>query len=522
MAADFPNAIAAIARPSAGTKRNAPGYEGDVLHAKVADEIEAIEAVIGVTGSTVPTSIEYRLADVQVVAAVAAADVVIAQQSADAADSNAAKAAQYARAAQYAPAGVPSGNGQWFDILRRGVLTDWNADYGSGITVSLDTNITFKGQPTIRCDIAAGTSGFKNLCGVLTAIAQIPYGWDQKRIAIAMRTTNKALFTAISAFVGDSTLANNWAFTIPITTSYLATNYLQNNEWIYFRNIAAASVTGSPSVAQKMRAKLSATIVSQAQNESVWFGFFGVLPARKKPTIICCTDDGNAQNYTWLKDVLLHYDIPMSLSVNMGRIDSDPNNFMTTAQLLELQNHPSNLFDAVNHGFTPKEYNTYGAAATYADFQQNRTAMVAAGLPDLGSRIAVYPSGEFDDDLIKLLQAGGYYGARAVNYALTHTYDQLWAAGDKGAFIHAPCSFSDSAYTVSQMLTAVDTNTSNKGCSQLMFHRWGTSIGSNQWTYDMGFEIFSRLAAKRDAGEFELISYSRHLANIYGLHTDRR
>ena len=83
MAADFPSAIANINRPTAGTKRNAPGYEGHALHAKLADEIEAIEAVIGVTGSTVPTSIEYRLADVQAVAAGAAADVVTAQATAD-------------------------------------------------------------------------------------------------------------------------------------------------------------------------------------------------------------------------------------------------------------------------------------------------------------------------------------------------------------------------------------------------------------------------------------------------------
>ena len=74
MAADFPSAIANINRPTAGTKRNAPGYEGHALHAKLADEIEAIEGVIGVTGSTEPTSIEYRLADVQAVADGAAAD----------------------------------------------------------------------------------------------------------------------------------------------------------------------------------------------------------------------------------------------------------------------------------------------------------------------------------------------------------------------------------------------------------------------------------------------------------------
>lgn len=75
MAADFPAAVTNIARPTAQTKRNAPGYEGHALHNKLADEVEAIEGVIGVTGSTVPTSLEYRLANVQAVAD-AAADAV--------------------------------------------------------------------------------------------------------------------------------------------------------------------------------------------------------------------------------------------------------------------------------------------------------------------------------------------------------------------------------------------------------------------------------------------------------------
>lgn len=64
MAADFPTLLASIARPTAQTKRNAPGYEGHVLHNNLADEVEAIEAVIGVTGSAVAGTLEKRITDV--------------------------------------------------------------------------------------------------------------------------------------------------------------------------------------------------------------------------------------------------------------------------------------------------------------------------------------------------------------------------------------------------------------------------------------------------------------------------
>lgn len=65
MAASFPTSIAAIQRVSATDLRNAPGKEGDVLHNKLCDEVEALQAKVGIDGSTVPTSIDKRLAAVE-------------------------------------------------------------------------------------------------------------------------------------------------------------------------------------------------------------------------------------------------------------------------------------------------------------------------------------------------------------------------------------------------------------------------------------------------------------------------
>lgn len=63
MAASFPTSLAAIQRVSATDLRNAPGKEGDVLHNKLCDEVEALQAKVGVDGSAVPTTIDARLTD---------------------------------------------------------------------------------------------------------------------------------------------------------------------------------------------------------------------------------------------------------------------------------------------------------------------------------------------------------------------------------------------------------------------------------------------------------------------------
>ncbi|HNG55297.1 MAG TPA: hypothetical protein PLR85_18070, partial [Nitrospira sp.] len=57
----FPAALASLPRPTAQTRRNAPGFEGHALHNQLADEIEAIEGLIGVTGSAVTDTLDYKV-----------------------------------------------------------------------------------------------------------------------------------------------------------------------------------------------------------------------------------------------------------------------------------------------------------------------------------------------------------------------------------------------------------------------------------------------------------------------------
>lgn len=64
MAADFPASIPSLVRVLPGDLMDGPGTEADVLHNALADEVEALATVIGVTGSTVPATIQARLANV--------------------------------------------------------------------------------------------------------------------------------------------------------------------------------------------------------------------------------------------------------------------------------------------------------------------------------------------------------------------------------------------------------------------------------------------------------------------------
>lgn len=61
MAAEFPTTLPSIARVSPTDYMNDAGKEADVLHNKLADEVEALAAVVGVTGSAVAGTVEERI-----------------------------------------------------------------------------------------------------------------------------------------------------------------------------------------------------------------------------------------------------------------------------------------------------------------------------------------------------------------------------------------------------------------------------------------------------------------------------
>jgi len=65
MAANFPSSLPSIARVLPTDYMNDPGKEADLLHNEIADEIEALAAAVGVTGSAVAGTVEARITALQ-------------------------------------------------------------------------------------------------------------------------------------------------------------------------------------------------------------------------------------------------------------------------------------------------------------------------------------------------------------------------------------------------------------------------------------------------------------------------
>jgi hypothetical protein len=77
MSATFPTGLASIQRVQPTDLRNAPGKEADVLHNKICDEIEAMQAFVGVTESGVSGSVINRLGTVESLAQETADDPIL-------------------------------------------------------------------------------------------------------------------------------------------------------------------------------------------------------------------------------------------------------------------------------------------------------------------------------------------------------------------------------------------------------------------------------------------------------------
>lgn len=67
MATSFPTSLDSFSNPSSGTLMNSPIYNHGDVHANIYDAIDALEAKVGITNSTVSDSIEYRLAQIETV-----------------------------------------------------------------------------------------------------------------------------------------------------------------------------------------------------------------------------------------------------------------------------------------------------------------------------------------------------------------------------------------------------------------------------------------------------------------------
>ncbi len=417
-------------------------------------------------------------------------------------------------------AAVPTG---WFDILPYWDLTNVSGDTAAGLTTSVDYNVTFAGRPTIRIDVPAGTSGAKALLGTSAATAYIPNPWDLKNLCVAVRCTNTAIFPSLSQTIGDATLANRWnkdKTKEGHPDGYSFPN--RNNEWCFLKcgsataPAAIAVTAGSPVVANRMRAKFATTLTSSASNESIWIGFFGILPSRKKPTVIVSMDDGYLTWYDFIRPLAKYYNIPVSMSIAGGILGTG--NKMSIAQARELAADSSRLFDFNNHSYSHLYLVAGKEAEQINDFMLNVSFMRdTLGVIGDGPLHMIYPGGVTSLAQYAQAKTAGFLTGRKNQPCWMHGQDQTLASGeDDGRFVQNVVAVLDSTTTIGDVKTAVDGIETRNEVGILEGHNSASASAVDTWSRQNYEELFADLATRRDAGTVEVKSISRWYADLTG------
>jgi hypothetical protein len=243
------------------------------------------------------------------------------------------------------------------------------------------------------------------------------------------------------------------------------------------------------------------------------------MPPKTKPTIILTFDDGFRSWYDFVAPLARYYDIPCTFAITCDLTGTA--NYMTAAQITELFNDESRLFDITNHSTVHTNYSTLGAAAYYANIVRCREFLRGIGITGDGPSHHPYVESVWGNDLLALMRAGGFLSARASAIVIGDSKDQL-IPNDKLTYSLNICTTLDQSHTVAQCLTDIAQVVTWNGFGMVMAHDIAAADGPYTWSYAKTTELFASLAAARDAGTYEIKSWSRWYADHAGTTSDRR
>lgn len=417
--------------------------------------------------------------------------------------------------------------GSGLEIMPVGDVSYWNTDKTAALTVAVDNTVLFNGKPTLKITIPAGTSGVCKV-GSNALAANVPYNWDRNDFCVATKLSGFTGYDmattfppALAGYFGDVGYTNFWT-----TLGYNGANYPEQKprqgEW-WLQKQQAANFTGSglPTIAANMRCKLQWPQVSQATDCYIWIGFYGRMAPRKKPTIVWTLDDGYSSWNSFIAPLFKHYDMPVSLGIDSALVGTA--NYLTQDQIVSMFNDPSRLFDFVNHGANNQSYGTLGASAYYATLEATRNYLQSIGVYGDGPLHHPYVQSVWGNDLIDLMNAGGYLSARAAATAtVAHGKDTMIAV-DKDRWITNISSALTNAKTLAQAKADIDWCVTNNTFGMVNAHDFVLSGPTTyQWNYSDMEQLVGYVASLRDAGTLEVKSWSRWYADLTGRHSDRR
>lgn len=401
---------------------------------------------------------------------------------------------------------------QIFDLLPTDSTAKWLADkFPASITAEVDSSVRFNGRSSIKVTVPAGVSGVVRL-GTTGADCPTPYGWDAKNVGLAFKSSNLAAHgNIVTVLIGNATYTN--FYTAAYNTGNFPQHNAQNGDWLCLKPTTMGTGGGTPAVATMMRSRVSMTFTAQATDTVIWFGAVGTLPARKKPTIILTWDDGYKSWYDFIRPLAKHYGIPVSMGIACDLVGT--NNFLTWGQIEEMHNDPSGLFDFVNHGRVNDSYNDIGATAYFADLIKCRDALRAHGVEHDGPLHHPWIKSVWGNDMIPLLELGGFLTARASSYVFNDGRDQL-LPDDKWRWSLNICTNLQTGKSLAQAQTDIGVVVTDVGVGMVNAHDFAAADASYVWSYEKTAQLFGWLAAQRDAGNLEIKSWSRWYSDRVG------
>ena len=395
-----------------------------------------------------------------------------------------------------------------YDFLDPTVLADWNSDATPGFTYTVDTAVTWRGRPTLRIDIPAGTSGGVKLFGCNTTAAKIPFGFDGRGVSWVMKTTNPALFSTVNFYVGDASMANAYIGAAS-KLDYVDADFVQADRWHFWKWGSAASPAmpvgaGTPAWAQRMRIKMVCTLAASAQKESIWIAALGAIPLRRKGGIVVSFDDGMREMYDVMRPLAKYYNIPVTLFVNGKAIATRQSDRITPEQLQEMNSDPSGLFCFTSHGWEHWDYDTTEKSVYFGAFDKNRDWLRSLGVPQNTSNIVGYPFGHANYAAYDEFISRGYWFGRhgAANYGASRV--ETFGLGDRQSWLWNVIASLQTPTTVAQVIDAARRCGINKSVGYLIGHIIGAADSSYGWQREKIEELFAQLAADRDAGLYDL------------------
>jgi hypothetical protein len=407
---------------------------------------------------------------------------------------------------------------RWMEFITVASTTPWNDQAGAGLTIAVDSAVLFNGQPTLRLDIPASSSGTYRV-GTTLATLNMPYLWDGKQLAVAVKSSNMTACDGVTGvLLGDASFTNFYTFTGQRNAANVPQANWVAGDWIISRGTVATQTASGTFVGQK-RLRINFTISSVGTATQIWIGFVGAA-ASKKPTVILSIDDGYASGYSFVAPLARYYKIPVSFGIDRAYVGSG--NYFTAAQIRELHADPSNLFEFVTHGNDNKTINDLGVAEYVSQNVRTRDYLRGLGIMGDGPNHHPWVQSLYSNAAQDAMKAAGFLSARMGASTPLSMHDSFMSTGDeKRVYQLVNCCTLTTGLSLGQAQTAVTTacTTEGYGVTHVNAHDFAVADAASPptWSFDKMTEFMGWLDAQRTAGVCDIKSWGQWYADLAGV-----